>query len=105
WMRGRYLNLFADSKGGGVQVNVATGPREPMKVAFVRSPYTNEPMPSAYDLGSSEYRELPPPADIPLAPPRSGPIYISSLSSGNPSRHRGSNRALNWIWQMANGAG
>ena len=71
-MRGRYLNLFADSKGGGVHVNVATGPREPMQVVFVKSPYKNEPLPGPLDLGASEYRALPPPP-IPIAPPEPQP--------------------------------
>jgi len=71
-MRGRYLNLFADGKGGGVHVNVATGPREPMQVVFVKSPYKNEPLPGPLDLGASEYRALPPPP-IPIAPPEPQP--------------------------------
>src|SRR5262249_46993324 len=75
-MRGRYLNLFAEGKGGGVQVNVATGPREPMKVVFVKSPYTNEPMLGPYDLSADEYKLLPPPAEtIPIAPPEPEPTY------------------------------
>src|SRR5262249_27074384 len=55
-MRGRYLGLFADSKGGGVHVNVATGSGEPLKIEFVKSPYTHEPMPGPLDLGHDEYR-------------------------------------------------
>src|SRR5262249_4464458 len=71
-MRGRYLNLFADGKGGGVHVNVATGPREPMQVVFVKSPYKNEPLPGPRDRGGRESRALPPPP-IPIAPPEPQP--------------------------------
>ena len=43
---------------------------------------------------------------ISRSPRSSGPSrHISGLSNWTPLRHRGSNRALNWIWQMANGAG
>ena len=79
-MRGRYLNLFADSKAGGVQVNVATGPREPMKVMFVRSPYTNEPMLGPLDLAPDEYALLPPTPPLPIAPPEP---QLSNDSNGS----------------------
>src|SRR5262249_25413487 len=58
-MRGRYLNLFADGKGGGV--HVATGPREPMQVVFVKSPYKNEPLPGPLDLSYGGVRTRPSP--------------------------------------------
>src|SRR5262249_11178540 len=73
-MRGRYLNLFADSKGGGVHVNVATGPREPLQVVFRRSPFVTRPWPGPFDLGPDEYRARPPPARIPIAPPEPEPV-------------------------------
>jgi len=75
-MRGRYLNLFADGKGGGVQVNVATGPAKGLEVVFRRSPFLNEPIPGPYDLAGDEYKLLPPPAEtIPIAPPEPEPTY------------------------------
>src|SRR5262249_406130 len=71
-MRGRYLNLFGDGKGGGVRVTVATGPRAPMRVVFEKSPYKNDPLPGPPDLGPSESRAFPPPP-IPIAPPEPQP--------------------------------
>ena len=57
-MRGRYLNLFADGKGGGVQVNVATGPAKGLEVVFRRSPFLNEPIPGPYDLADRKSTRL-----------------------------------------------
>src|SRR5262249_4411924 len=102
-LRGRYLNLFADGKGGGVQVNVATGPREPMQVVFVRSPYLNEPIPGPYDLAGDEYKLLPPPAPIAIAPPEPQCQMIPmahSIGRSNPLKHR----EPNLTWKIANEA-
>src|SRR5262249_26495725 len=70
--RSRLCGLYPDGKGGGVHVNVATRPREPMQIVFVKG-LQNEPLPGPYDLAGDEYKQLLPPAPIPIAPPSPEP--------------------------------
>src|SRR5262249_27676684 len=67
--RSRLTGLFPDGKGQQHLHLHDAGAAKGLEVVFRRSPFTHEPIPGPYDLAGDEYKLLPPPAEIPIAPP------------------------------------